>query len=283
MRRTWTELPASVRTEIQNRCSAVVTTETPAAGTSSDFSATLHLLDGKVFCKGVELDNPKSRMHRHEARVNAWLPSTAPRLLWTIETGGWLLLGFEHVDGRHADLSPGSPDLPLIANTVATLDLTPCPVDVPSFAEQWTWLSAWRRLVHAGEFQDEHNFVEWELSAQQFVDGDTLLHTDLHTWNIMVGDRVRVLDWAWSRRGAAWVDAGFLVLRLIQAGHDPHAAETWAESIPAWREANDEARTAFAIAVLGVWEFKQRDDPLPHREKLTAAARIWVKHRLGLT
>jgi hypothetical protein len=40
-------------------------------------------------------------------------------------------------------------------------------------------------------------------------------------------------------------------------------------------------RTAFAVAVLGIWEFLQRDQPLPHRERLTDAARRWARHRLG--
>jgi hypothetical protein len=28
---------------------------------------------------------------------------------WHFETGGWLVVGFEHCAGPHADLSPGSP------------------------------------------------------------------------------------------------------------------------------------------------------------------------------
>ncbi|WP_199443562.1 hypothetical protein [Umezawaea beigongshangensis] len=44
-----------------------------------------------------------------------------PRLLGDIEPGGWPLLGFEHVSGQHADLSPGSSDLPLIADAVRAI------------------------------------------------------------------------------------------------------------------------------------------------------------------
>lgn len=88
-------------------------------------------------------------MHRTEAQVNPWLPAIAPRLLWQVEQAGWLLLGFEHVTGQHANLSPGSPDLPLIADTVSALasELTPCPpVPVPTLGDKFARMAAWPRL-----------------------------------------------------------------------------------------------------------------------------------------
>ncbi|TDV38663.1 hypothetical protein CLV71_12648 [Actinophytocola oryzae] len=92
---------------------------------------------------------------------------------------------------------------------------------------------------------------------------------------------MRVVDWAWSRAAVPWLDAGFSLLRLIDAGHSPDAAERWAEDVETWHGASSDDRTAFAVAVLGIWEFLQRDQPLPHRERLTDAARRWVRWRLG--
>lgn len=287
LRRTWAELPAAVRTEIERRAGVVVE-ETPApAGRNSEFSTTLRTSAGLVFVKGITTGNPGVRAHRHEAAVNPRLPELAPRLMWTVEVSGWLFLGYEHVDGRHADLSPRSPHLPLLADALRGLGGLPAG-DAPDLATQWARLAAWRRLrhdppadLHPWSRSNLDRFVDWERRAVEAVAGDHLAHTDLHSLNILVGERLRVVDWAWSRAAAPWLDAGFLLLRLIDAGHSPVAAERWARGTEAWAAAPEEDRTAFAVAVLGIWEFLQRDHPLPHRERLTDAARSWVRHRLS--
>lgn len=290
-RREWADLPAHVRGAVEGECGPVAEAEIPSAGRNSDFSATLHLAGGRIFCKGITADSPRARMHRHEAAINRWLPHPlAPRLLWQVETEGWLLLGFEHVAGQHANLSPGSPDLPLVADTVSTLtrEMGRVHAGVPSLADQWARLAAWRRLrhdppegLHPWSQANLDRLAEWEARALDLVRGDSLLHTDLHGLNILVEDQARVIDWAWSRTGAAWVDVAILVIRLIAEGHTPEGAQDWAETVPAWREASETSRTSGAVAVLGVWEYMQRDDPAPHRRQLTDAARTWARHRLA--
>lgn len=294
-RSTWEALPAPVRAAIERETGTVVRAEIPSAGRNSDFSATLHTSEGPVFCKGIaDAEGRRGRMHRHEAEINPWLPSAvAPRLRWRAEVDGWLLLGFDHAAGRHADLAPGSPDLPAVARAVTTLagELTHCPVPVPRLSEQWGRLAAWRRLARdtppdldpwAREQLDQ--LRDLESDAIEAVDGDSLVHTDLHSLNILVdGERARIVDWAWSRTGAAAVDVAFLVARLVAAGHTPVTAELWARGLPAWRETPAATRTAFAVAIWGIWEFLERDHPLPHRAELTAAARTWARHRLADT
>ncbi|TDD48767.1 aminoglycoside phosphotransferase family protein [Saccharopolyspora elongata] len=292
-RRDWSELPAAVRAAIENQCGSVTRAVLPDAGRNSDVSATLHTGGGHVlFCKGVRLDTPQARMHRHEAQVNPYLPlGVAPRLLWESEVDGWLLLGFEHVPGHHADLSPGSPDLPLVADTLHTIGgaLTPSPIYAPRLAEQWARLAAWRRLAHDQDAEADEwvrdrldEFVDREHRAFTAIDGDALAHTDLHPLNVLVSERARVVDWAWSRRAAPWVDAGLLVLRLIGAGHTPPAAERWADDVvPAWSSVGEQLRTDFAVAVLGVWHHMARVSPGPQRAPLVGVARRWVAHRLG--
>ncbi|MEU0507998.1 hypothetical protein [Amycolatopsis sp. NPDC006125] len=167
-------------------------------------------------------------------------------------------------------------------------ELTACPGHVPSLAEQWGRLAAWRRLAKdlppgvdpwARDHLDE--LVAGEARAIELVAGGHLVHTDLHSLNILVADDgARVVDWAWSRRGNPAVDTAFLILRLIAAGHEPDAAERWAEAVLCWQGTPAATRTAFAIAIWGIWQLLERDHPLPHRAALTAAARAWALHRL---
>lgn len=286
----WENLPAQVRSLVEHASGMIVKAESASAGINSDFAATLYRPDGQVFCKGVKADSPRARMHRHEAAINPWLPrAVAPRLLWEIEADGWLLLGFEHIAGRHPDLSPASPDLPLIADAASTLavDLTPCPpVPLRGLAEQWAHIAAWRRIkrdfIDALDPWSADNLdalIAWETRAVEQVDGDTVAHTDLHRLNILIGDAAHAIDWAWSRRAAAWVDAGFLVIRLIDAGHSLEQAERWAEAIPPWATATEEARTAFAVAILGIWEHLALTNSRAALPSLPSA-RIWARARL---
>jgi hypothetical protein len=290
---TWDELPASVRAAIEGEAGSVIRAEVPSAGRNSDFSATLHLRDGgPVFCKGIaDAEGKRGAMHRNEADINPWLPSAvAPRLRWRTEVGGWLLLGFDRVAGRHADLSPDSSDLPLVAVTMTTLarELADCPAEAPRLAEQWGRLAPWRRLAketssELDSWPREHldQLVDWEARAVEAADGDSLVHTDLHPLNILVSEeRALVVDWAWSRTGAAAVDVAFLVARLVAAGHTAAEAERWAETLPVWQATPSTTRTAFAVAVWGIWEYQRGAQPCALWNQLTPAARAVAHRRL---
>ncbi|WET81169.1 phosphotransferase [Amycolatopsis sp. QT-25] len=269
--------------------------EAPVAGRNSDFAATLHTRLGAVFCKGVvDAGGGRGAMHRHEAAVASQLPpAVAPRLRWKAEADGWLMLGFQHITGHHADLSPGSKDLPLVAGAVSIMarELTGFAVPgIQTLSRKMAWMAGWRRLRHRPPVElDEWSrdrldvLVELEAEGIESVTGNSLLHTDLHQLNIMVGgDRAWVIDWAWSRTGAAWVDAAHLVVRLIDQGHDPETAEQWAATTFAWRTASSRALTAFSVALLGMWTYLHHIDPLPMRARLATAARRWTEHRLVL-
>lgn len=290
-RREWDALPEGVRDQIEQHCGAVRKTETPEWGCSSEFSATLYLDGGLVFCKGIQADTPGAWMHRREAEVNPHLPPRiAPRLLWEVEADGWLMLGFEHAPGRHPDLAPYSADLAAVAETVAALRpaLTPCPVQGRSLAAHWAGLPVWQGWAAAPPedldpwaAEQLPRLAELEKAAPELIGGDTLLHADLQPGNLLISDgAVKVIDWAWSTRGAAWVDPAFMVIRLMAAGHSPESAESWACRVPAWRAAPAKAVTAFAATVLGLWEHKTRTAPRPHSQRLTEVARRWARHRL---
>jgi hypothetical protein len=290
-RHDWDNLPAGVQHAVERECGSVAKSVTATTGANSDFASTLQTEKGRFFCKGVLLDDPKVRMHRHEERVNPWLPAVAPRIVWRVETDGWLLLGFEHVSGQHANLSPDSPDVALVAEALSVLStqLTPCPpIEAGDLSHQWQRFSPWSRIAQSGRdrlsrwaLSNLERLIYWESRAVEYVRGDTLCHTDIQAENLLVGERLSIIDWAWARRGAAWVDTAFAAIRLVDSGHSTSQAEQWAAQIPVWRAATEEAVTAFTVAVAGMWEHRTQQDPQPFRQALTATVTRWAAERLG--
>ncbi|MEW2507898.1 phosphotransferase [Amycolatopsis sp. NPDC047767] len=275
-----------MRAAIEREAGPVAHAVIPTAGRNSDFSATLHTERGVLFCKGIsDAEGSRGRMHRHEADINEWLPSAiAPRLRWRTEADEWLLLGFDHVSGHHADLSPGSTDLDAVAETVTTLttELAGSAAPAPRLAEQWARLAPWRRLAKdpAAELDDwtrEHldELITWETRALEAADGDDLLHTDLHSLNLLVDERAVVIDWAWSRKGSAPVDVAFLLARLVAAGHGAEEAARWCDGIPVWRSTPDEVRIALAVEIWGIWLYQSISEPRSLWNSIVpAAARV---------
>ncbi|MFF0388487.1 phosphotransferase [Kitasatospora sp. NPDC004615] len=281
----WHQLPSELRSGIEGRTGPVARATPPTAGTVSDFAALLDAAGGPVFCKAVREDNAKAWMHRLESAVNTVLPpGIGPRLLWTVEAAGWLALGFERAPGRHADLSPGSADLPVIARTLETLaeTLTPAPpLRTLRLADRWSGQDFWHTLderhrdrLDAWAVERLSTLIGAEHEAPALIDGGTLVHTDLTGPNLLVdGDTVRVVDWAFPAPGAAWVDTAYLVVRLIQAGHTPENAERWADGVSMWRAASPGAVTAFVATLTGLWTLRA--------DALGAHGLAWLRHRLG--
>lgn len=290
----WDRLPAEVHDAVTAAVGAVERTEPAPAGSASDLAGTLHLADGgAVFCKGLRADSPRAWMHRTEARATTILNGAGPRLLASIDAGGWLLLVLEHVDGRHPVLAPGSPDLLALAGALGDLQrqLTPCPLDpVQMLARRWARPS-WPNLItdpptslNSWERQHLHRLAELEAAAPSLIDGDTLVHTDPVPENFLIdhAGRVRLVDWAFPARAAGWVDTALLVPRLIDAGHTPLQAEAWAAAVPAWATADPTAITAFAAALSGLWTSFASAAPDPRQEELAAVARRWAWLRIAL-
>ncbi|MFB7476234.1 phosphotransferase family protein [Kitasatospora sp. NPDC056184] len=289
----WNQLPDALRISIEARTGAVTAAVPAAAGTVSDFAATLETAGGPVFCKAVREDNPRAWMHRLESVVNSVLPpDIAPRMLWKAEAGGWLALGFEHAPGRHADLSPGSADLPLVARTLETLagTLTPAPpLRAFSLADRWSGQDFWRNLgtrhrdrLDPWTVARVDRLVLAEREAPDLIDGRTLVHTDLTGPNLLVdGAAVRVVDWAFPAPGAAWADTASLVVRLIEAGHTPEQAERWADGVSLWRAAPERSVTAFGAILTGLWTLRAAETPGRQWDALSSHGLAWLRHRFG--
>ncbi|WP_119727922.1 phosphotransferase [Thermomonospora amylolytica] len=245
---TWADLPGAVRDQIQDRTGRVVGSR-PAGGDRSDITAVLDTETGPVFIKGAR-EGIFARSLRHEARVTPHVAGIAPRLLWQVQTDGWTVLGLEHIAGRHADYSPGSPDLDLLRAAVLQFQGVPLPAHVTQGVER-----------HYG--------------GLDALVGDSLLHTDLHPDNVLITPgRAYVIDWAC--KGAAWAEPAMLAFRLMAAGHDIASAEAWGRSFPTWQDG--EPLTAFIHANADSWRQAARRDPQPWKLRAADLARQWAAH-----
>ncbi|GGW07019.1 hypothetical protein AMK14_10660 [Streptomyces sp. TSRI0445] len=260
-RTAWLELPPEARSAAEAYTSTVEYAETAETGVMSRLACTLHTTTGRVFVKGTRSDEPAAWMYEYEARVTRVAP-LAPRVLWQVDAGGWLLTGYEYVFGLHPDLVPGSPDLGPLINALTTMAAAPWPEQVRKKPLHIRW---------AGFFPTDRC---------PDLEGRALVHSDVSPLNMLAtDDGIRVLDWALACPGPAWADTAFAIPRFVHAGHTPEQAEALARTVPAYRAAAPSAVSTFAQTLCAVWESREESDPAPHRAPLISAARAWAAHR----
>ncbi|MFF1416706.1 aminoglycoside phosphotransferase [Streptomyces sp. NPDC058280] len=249
------QLPADVRQAVVDKTGAVHAARTARGGMNSGIASVLETDSGSVFVKGIRADHPQVGAQRREAAIAPHLPASCPRLYWHLELDGWSLLGYEVVDGRHADYTPGSPDLSLVEAALTELQGVTAPADI----EIKDAVRRWAEYAPPG--------------TSHFFGGDALLHTDFAPDNVLiVCGRARLVDWAWPTRGAAWIDPGALALRLMEAGHPVAAAVAFAGRFPSWREAEPEALAAFGAATAALWREIGTGDRTPWKRALLEQA-----------
>jgi aminoglycoside phosphotransferase (APT) family kinase protein len=237
----WNELPGRVRDAIEERIGGrVVEAVTQPGGFSPGLAARLLLEDGRrVFVKAVsESANPDSpAMHRREAQVVAAMPvgTPVPRLHWTYNDDGWVVLGFEDVDGRHPTLPWQEDDLDLVVRSLQELSalLTPSPIESPTASSRFARnIQGWKRALVRNEdrldpwaLRNLERLAELEALAPTAAAGETLLHFDTRADNLLIAQgRVYVVDWPSACIGAAWVDwVGMAPSVAMQAGPHPQA------------------------------------------------------------
>jgi len=167
-----------LREAVAARTGPVRSARTVSGGFNSALAVVLDTPGGRVFVKGIRGDHRGVVTQSREALVNAAVRPVAPALLWHLpDVAGWNVLGFEWVEGRHADYRPGSAD---VAAVVAALDVlagVPCP-DVPGVKDA----SRWRCYADGGDTTP--------------FEGDALLHTDWKPDNVLIqaDATVRVAD-----------------------------------------------------------------------------------------
>lgn len=257
MRTDWTDLPESLRDEIEARTGPIARIVPAPTGNHADIASTLFTTRGPVFVKAArkleDRDGPEVMSLRREASVNSVVSEFAPRLRWQVEAGEWLALGFDHVQGRPADFSPGSPDLDVLTKTIHAIQNVRCPEAVRLLVER-----RWQR------FTDDVTPLA----------GGALLHTDLNEDNFIItpDGRAYVVDWAFVSRGNAWLELGLLIPWLLKAGHSPRAADAWVSQFPSWGQAPAADIDMFSVAFAKQWQMtsQTREDP-------------WVKLHAELT
>ncbi|GAA2427193.1 hypothetical protein GCM10010191_45100 [Actinomadura vinacea] len=234
-----------------------------ARGNGSAFTGMVECSQGPFFVKAVP-NRPGGRRDSliREGLVNRFVQPISPALRWRAEDEAWVALGFEVINGRPSDFTPGSSDLPAIVeilNSIGQLAL-------PDIAHDWLE-TRWDRYAEDGD-------------ADLFR-GDALLYTDIHESNLLIGDRdTWAVDWSWPTRGAAFIDPALLVMQLIASGHDAEAAETWVSECRAWKAADPAAVDAFAAATQRMWrERVERNPDTTWLKAMLVAAQEWAGHR----
>lgn len=255
----WEHLPENLRSAIQAQTGPVLKAHAVLKGLNSEIAEVLLTSTGKVFIKGLRSDHPRVWTQQMELMINPYVAQIAPQLRWHIETDGWNVLGFEHIDGRHADYSPGSSDIPKVIEAIRLLGQVQCP-DLPLKRAEKRW----------APYMEDSSALR----------GDALLHTDFNPLNVLLDDAARIIDWAWPTRGAAWIEPACFILRLMAAGHTPEDAEAWAQQIPSWGTTPKREIDTFVAASSRVWIEIAQADPQPWKKSLAAMADQWMRYRL---
>lgn len=207
---------------------------------------------------------------QRESAINPYVRAVSPALLWRIEIAGWDLLCFEYLQGRCADYTPGSTDLPRVLATMRRLAELPCPALPPVYfrrAEQ-----RWAEQLDG--------------TAADLFAGETILHTDYNPSNVLITNdgHAHIIDWAWPTRGAAWIDPACLALRLIANGHTPAGAEEVVQECPAWVDTDGASIDLFVCVLASLWDEIARDQPNePWKQTLATSAGRWRDHRSAAT
>jgi hypothetical protein len=257
----WNELPDQVRAAVESQTGEVHHVTTISSGLNAAFTARLNTHTGSVFAKGVPAT--RATAQRREAAINPQVQPIAPRLLWEIDTEGWHILGFEHLDGRPADLGPTSTDLPAVASVLGQLTELDAP-DTGCKRIEDRWADAAQRAD----------------ADASLLAGDHLLHTDLNPHNILITTTgPRIIDWSWPTLGAPWIDTACATLWLIAEGHTPANAETWATTVPAWVTASQPGLDTFTAINAVLWAQIASADPRAWKQRIHQAAASWREYR----
>ncbi|MFJ6197216.1 hypothetical protein [Micromonospora sp. NPDC092111] len=131
MRSEWTALPDAVRAAVAERVGGIIGVYPAPGGNHAEIASTVIGSTDKVFVKAASADLGV-RSLRYELAVTKAIDGYPPAILWHFESDGWLVVGAERLDGPHPDLSPGSPDLDVLAVAMKGLQETPAP-GVPLF------------------------------------------------------------------------------------------------------------------------------------------------------
>lgn len=216
----WAFLPPNLRAYVERRCgSPVVEAISQTSGFTPGFASVLVCEDGSrhfVKAASVKAQRLFAESYREEARKLGALPADvpAPRLLWHLDDD-WVVLGIEHVEARTPHRPWRDDDLAALLDALEeTADLlTPPPagLELVDAAEDMAPLAdGWAAVREARP--DLPHLDDAEALARRLdevVGGDTMVHTDVRSDNVLIDADGRALlcDWNWPVRGCAWFDS----------------------------------------------------------------------------
>ncbi|MEU7899490.1 aminoglycoside phosphotransferase family protein [Nonomuraea sp. NPDC049152] len=296
VRLPWEQVPADLRRQVADFLGGrVVEAVTQTGGFSPAAAVRLKLDNGRrAFVKACgSSPNPRSiEIYREEVRIAGALPGQvpAPRLLTSFDTGDWVALVFEDVEGRHPAMPWRDDELRRVLDAVDGLSaaLTPAPIEARTFAETHEMsFTGWRTLLH----EDTTGLDPWALRNlealaaleegwQAAAEGDSLVHADLRADNLLLtDDRVYVVDWPWASVGAPWIDLVCMLPSVCMQGGPPPQDLL---------DGEDPAVTAVLAALTGYFV---RNGSLPDPPGLPTVrafqraqgveALAWLRHRTG--
>ena len=310
VRLDWSDMPGRVRSEIERWLGcAVVGAVTQPTGFTPGVATRLTADDGrrvfvKAACHEPNADTP--RMHRREIDVVTSIPRVAPvpSLLWCYDEGegGWVVLVFEDVDGRHPMQPWPTDELDRVVAAMEDLSLLLTPSPLPAavvgaagdrFVRGWRVLQEEQpsRLDCVDEWSRRHieALVAIEDNVGHALEGDTLLNSDIRADNILLtSDRTLFVDWPHALVGPPWLDViGLAPSVTMQGGPLP---EEVISGHSACSNANSEAITAAVVALAGYFTYQAAQPPPPGLPTVRAfqdaqgvVAREWIARRTGLS
>lgn len=217
---------------IEARTGPVTAVRVATAGQNSPLAAIIDTAGGKVFAKGLPSGHRRVVTQAREAAV-APLVRISPRPCCGTSTRP-NVLGYEYAPGRHADYTPGSPDLDRLVQLLNALSAINVPDDPGPFKRAE---NRWKPYVD-------------DPAAASLFAGPALTHSDWTPDNVLVGPgRAWLIDWAWPTLGAAWTDPACWILSLMASGgHTAPEAERQAFRLPAFQAADPAHVDLFAAA-----------------------------------
>ena len=296
VRLEWRFLPREVRSLVESRLEGpVVEAVSQGGGYTPGFASVLTTSRGdRTFVKAAskaaqrEIAESYAEEGRKLAILDGAIP--APRLLWTHEDDGWVVLGLEAVDARQPKRPwrPAELDRALdLAEQIAAatvhppedLQLQPITNDLPALVRGWDDVpEGWPHHAEAARLAAELPALP---DAQRFV------HSDLRDDNILfVADgRTLACDWNWPALGPAWLD---LVVLLVSAHGDGLDADSYLHVRNLTRDVPPDAVDVWLAALCG-FMLSTRTRPVPpssphvrqHANWYAEAAWSWLAQRRG--
>ena len=261
----WDDLPGPLKRAVEARTGPITGVRIASAGQNSPLAAIIDARDGKVFAKCLPSTHRRVVTQAREAAVAPLVKEISPALLWHFDEAGWDVLGYQYAPGRHADYSPGSPDLDRLVQLMDALSAIKVPDDPGPFKRAE---DRWKPYLDDPE------------TAAVFA-GPVLTHSDWTPDNVLVSEhRAWLIDWAWPTLGAGWTDPAGWVLRLMASGgHTAHEAERQALRLSAFQAANPAHVDLFAAANVRLWDEIAKASASDWTAKMAQAAKSWVAYR----